>query len=473
MTDADWQRLRDQFKVSFRSGRCPETGAIGILGENQASDRREFILTKLLLPEPGDVKIAAHDHLVFNSSYIRRAHLEMRAQRLAGLVFIHTHPMADTHVSFSMYDDREEPLLVENLQELEPSTRVVSVVFGKASQRGRLWVNPTRSEDLGRLIIIGEAISHRLLNGRPEPPAPAPAAIFDRGRALTSAGALGILSGLTVAVIGASGTGSLICELLARAGCRHILLIDDDVIKVINLNRVLYATQLDVERKTPKVEVIRRGIETLGLGCRVEPVMGNILDRDILVRLREADIMIGCVDRGFPRHVLCEFAYRYCRPFIDVGSEIGGDEKGIVSVDARTSYVAPGRPCLQCAGIVTSRQLHFESLCAAERERVLRLGYSDDLVIEQPAVMDLNMRPASFGMIVLRHLLQPFLLTPLPIMMLENMVTYAMRAVREPRVLDPNCSICQTNRRAGYGDCGPPLGLEKDALLAIIGENQA
>jgi O-acetyl-ADP-ribose deacetylase (regulator of RNase III) len=32
-------------------------------------------------------------------------------------------------------------------------------------------------------------------------------------------------------------------------------------------------------------------------------------------------------------------------------------------------------------------------------------------------------------MMLLRHLLQPFLLTPLPVMILENMVMYSMRAV--------------------------------------------
>jgi hypothetical protein len=73
-------------------------------------------------------------------------------------------------------------------------------------------------------------------------------------------------------------------------------------------------------------------------------------------------------------------------------------------------------------GVVTPRQLNFESLSAEERERVRAQGYSDDLVIEQPAVMDLNMRAASNGMMILRHLLQPFLLAPLPVMILENVV---------------------------------------------------
>lgn len=472
LTEADALRLHDLFKPSFRSGRCPEVGAIGILGESRVGGKHEFLLAKLFLPGPGDLKVAGHDHLVFGSAYIRRAHLEMRADRLAGLIFFHTHPLADREVSFSRYDDSEEPLLVENLQELEPATRVVSVVVGKSSQCGRLWLDPRRQQALDSMVIVGERLSFRPLHGRAEPPPPPAEAIFDRGLALTGTGALSILSRLTVAVVGASGTGSLICELLARAGCKHILLIDDDVTKNINLNRILYATQEDVDRATPKIEVIRRGIESLGLGCRVEPVLGNVLSSDVLMRLRESDAVIGCVDKAYPRQLLCEFAYCYHRPYIDVGTEIGGDKQGIVSLDARTSYIAPDRPCLQCAGVVTPRQLNFESVVASERKRIRAQGYSEDLVIDQPAVMDLNMRAASNGMMVLRHLLQPFLLTPLPVMILENLVTYSLKTPKEARALNPKCPVCQTNRKAGYGDCAPPLGLTKDAVLAIIGEDQ-
>ncbi len=469
LMEADHLRLRELFKVSFRPGRCPETGVIGILGECRAGGKHEFQVVKLLPPGPGDFKIAARDHLVFDSSYIRRAHLEMRSERLAGLILFHTHPGADQEVGFSFYDDQQEPLLVENLQELHSGTRLVSVVVGKSSQCGRLWHGPAAVEQLRHMVVVGERLSYLRLDGRCEPAPPPPSAVFDRGLALTGAGTLSILSRLRVAVIGASGTGSIFCELLARAGCRNVLLIDDDIIKLINLNRILYATRDDVDRKTPKVEVIRRGIESLGLGCRVEPVRGNILDRNVLARLREADILIGCVDKAFPRQLLCEFAYRYHRPYIDVGSEIGGDAKGIVSLDARTSYIGPGRPCLQCAGVVTPRQLHFESLSAAECERVRAQGYSDDLVLDQPAVMDLNMRAASNGMMVLRHLLQPFLLTPLPVMILENIVTYSLKAIREPRALNQNCAVCQANRRAGYGDCGPLLGLDGNAVAALVG----
>ena len=66
------------------------------------------------------------------------------------------------------------------------------------------------------------------------------------------------------------------------------------------------------------------------------------------------------------------------------------------------------------------------------------------------------------------RLLQPFLLTPLPVLILENLVTYSMKAVREPRALNPQCPVCQANDTAGYGNCAAPLGLDKNALAAIV-----
>jgi hypothetical protein len=473
VAEKDWVPLRQLLDSSFRQGFEKEAGALGILGECRTEGKREFIIVKIFPPGPGDIKYANSGALVFDSSYIRRAHLAMRSERLAGLVTFHTHPFSDRQVNFSRYDLREDPLLIENLQEMELGTRLLSVVIGKQSHRGRLWNGPCLHEKLRELIVVGERVSFLPLNGAAEPPPPHPEEIFDRGLALTGAGALNRLSKIRVAVVGASGTGSLVCELLARAGCRRIMTIDDDIAKSVNLNRILHATSRDVLHHAPKVEVLKQAIERLGLRCRVESIYGNILDTDVMMQLREADVIFGCVDKALPRKYLSEFAYRYCRPYIDVGSEIGGDDRGIVCITTRTSYIAPGRHCLLCSGIVTPRQLHFESLSADERQRTAAMGYSDDLVLEQPAVMDLNMRAASCGMMVLRHLLQPFLLTPLPVTISENLVTYTTIPIQEARDASASCRICQVNAKAGYGDCGPPIGMDKATVAAIRkGEKQ-
>ena len=307
------------------------------------------------------------------------------------------------------------------------------------------------------------------LDGLPPPPPPKPAAIFDRALALTNPGALNRLSKMTIVVIGASGTGSLICELLLRAGCRKIILIDHDIVRMINLNRILYATAEDARLGTPKVEVIRRTVKNIGIGCDVEPVFGSILDRDVLRRVYDADLAIGCVDRDLPRHLLSEVSFRYLLPYVDVGSEIGADDDGIVSLDSRVSYVAPGRYCLMCSGIVTPRRLRFESLTEPERQREIAQGYSDDLLITQPAVMDLNMGAARHGMLLVRHLLQPFLREPLPVKLSENAVTYRTIPVSAASSANPICPTCRSNRRFGWADCGPAIGFEPSLAVQLMG----
>jgi hypothetical protein len=445
-----------------------ETGALALLGQCSTSGRRDFIVAKVLLPEGGnDLKESSCGSLVFGASFLRRAHLEMRKNGLVGIATFHTHPACDRHVGFSPYDDRQDPLLVENLLELEPRTQVVSVVAGAQSQCGRFFAAARSHHPLRQLVVVGDRLVHLPLNGGPPLAAPPPAAIFDRGLALTGSGALSRLARLTVVVVGASGTGSLMCELLARAGCRRILVIDHDIVRDVNLNRILYATAAEARHGVPKVEVLRRGIEGLGLGCRVEAIAESILDARTLSRVCDGDVVFACVDRALPRHLLCELSFQYLLPYIDIGSEIGADNTGIVSLDSRVSYMAPGRHCLTCSGVVTARALRFESLTKSEREREIAQGYCDDLVMKQPAVMDLNMRAASNGMLLLRHLLQPFLREPLPVTLMENSVTYRMNPVSVARAANAHCQTCKSNPQCGYGDCGRRIGFDTETAKQL------
>ncbi len=457
--DLDWNALRNRCAASFRTWNSKETGAIALLGRSTTASSCDLLVAEFLWPTPGDIKVATTGNLVFDGSYIRRAHTLMRERHLAGLLFVHTHPHQDETASFSLYDDAEEPELVENLTEIEPTTTVASIVLSKQAQFGRYY-DARRRVPMERLLIVGETLRELSLTGSPPPPPPSPASIFDRGLALTGNGALARLAHMTVGVVGSSGTGSLVVEFLQRAGCGRIILIDTDVIKDVNLNRILQASVWDAQTRQPKVEVVRRDVMWKGLGCEVVAIKGSILDARVLAELKVCQLVIGCVDRAMPRELLCRFSQQYLVPYIDIGTEIGGSEReGIASVDARVSYVTPDRPCLVCMGVVTARQLGFESLARDERKRRLALGYSDDLVMTQPAVMDLNARAASMAMLWVRHLLQPFL-AELPLAQLENLITLTTRSITSPRAASPTCSICTVNRHRGFGDTGRSLGYD-------------
>lgn len=73
---------------------------------------------------------------------------------------------------------------------------------------------------------------------------------------------------------------------------------------------------------------------------------GDIRDPSVGAELWSFDLLIGCVDRDWPRLILCEAAYQYLIPFIDLGTEIRVANGEIQSLDARVSFVGQdGRAC--------------------------------------------------------------------------------------------------------------------------------
>lgn len=56
----------------------------------------------------------------------------------------------------------------------------------------------------------------------------------------------------TACVVGVSGTGSLVTELLARKGIGHLILIDFDTIERKNLNRIVNSTAADADANRSK-----------------------------------------------------------------------------------------------------------------------------------------------------------------------------------------------------------------------------
>ncbi len=112
------------------------------------------------------------------------------------------------------------------------------------------------------------------------------------------AGTTTLLRHLSVAVVGCSGTGSPVIELLVRHGVGRIVLVDPDHIDTKNLNRITFARMCDVGRL--KVNVAAEWIESVGLGTDVEAIPTNLCDPLTVKYVAECDVVIGCMD-GKPR----------------------------------------------------------------------------------------------------------------------------------------------------------------------------
>ena len=84
---------------------------------------------------------------------------------------------------------------------------------------------------------------------------------FTRTRLLIGDDGIERLKRARVAVFGLGGVGSYTVEALARSGVGTLDIIDDDVIALSNLNRLLYATRDNVGQ--PKTEVVKARIAAI------------------------------------------------------------------------------------------------------------------------------------------------------------------------------------------------------------------
>jgi hypothetical protein len=448
--ESDYEEIRRLTALSFRADVefPPETGCILLLSRNEHPLNPSLVVAEVLSAEDGELTECGADGLTFCSDYLRRALLEVRRRSLAGFLTVHTHPLSTSEVRFSLFDDENDPSLMDNLHEVQPEGVFGSVVLGQSSAAGRIW-NPADPDFkcLSELVVVGESICSIPLDGTAPRP-PMPSALFDRATAVTGSGALAMLSRMRIGIVGAGGTGSLMVELAARAGVGEIFIFDFDHAEETNLNRVLHLRQLDVDSSASKAARLGEAVEEAGLPCRIVVIdVGDIRESAIAYDLLACDVLIGCIDRDWPRLILNEVCNQYLIPYIDIGTEIGIVPDGISSLDVRASYVSADRPCLLCAGLISPERIRLEGFGEPELERVLAMGYSADFRITAPAVMDLNMRAASWAMLLLRHLLQPFLVCPLPHSIRESVTNFSTRTRFHARCA--TCSLCGNRHRLG------------------------
>jgi hypothetical protein len=218
-------------------------------------------------------------------------------------------------------------------------------------------------------------------------------------------GTVAQLARLSIAVIGASGTGSPTVEMLARLGVGELVLVDDDRIEEKNLGRILNAAKADVpvdgRPGALKVDVLARAVRAMGLGTRVVPIPCSLWDADVVRRVSQCDVVFGCMDSYDGRDLLNRLAAYYVLPYFDVGVRLDADGRGGVDQICGTiHYLQPDGSSLISRGVITRDQVRAAALKRANptayREQV-RAKYLRGIREERPAVISVNMLLASLG----------------------------------------------------------------------------
>jgi hypothetical protein len=214
-------------------------------------------------------------------------------------------------------------------------------------------------------------------------------------------GTANLLRRLSAAVIGASGTGSIVIEQLARLGIGRLVNVDPDVVEEKNLNRILNTTMEHAVNGTPKVFALEEAIRRMGVGTEVKSIHGNLIDADTVRRVAECDVVFGCMDGVEGRHMLNRLATFYNLPYFDVGVRLDADGKGgIERIAGAVHYLQPGRSSLLSRGVYNLARLEAEEVHRTNPEmyrRQVKEGYLRGVEEDRPAVISVNMFFASLA----------------------------------------------------------------------------
>ena len=366
-------------------------------------------------------------------------------------MFVHTHPCGEA--VFSHHDDAVDASLRAAVHRMGGDGRYVSLVVAGTQEEpavvGRLFIQDDATP-VDKLRIVGHRI--RVIVSTPGAAPPA-RETFDRQIRMFGPAGQEILAALSVAVVGAGGTGSATAEQLARLGVGTITIVDDDIVTDPTLTRGYGMTVADIGR--PKADVLAEHLRKIGLPTTIASVTVPIQNAVARYALGSADIAFSCVDGHGARLVLNRWAYAHLAPVVDMAVLVSADAAAVTGVDGRVTWLAPSTACLLCRGRLDPALAYAEMLDPDERKRLAGEGYAREADTRQPAVVTLTSLVASLATTELLHRLFN-LADPAPT---EILALIQQRELRRNRLSQrPGC-FCSDPNFLARGTQAPHLDL--------------
>jgi len=301
----------------------------------------------------------------------------------ACLIEIHNHGGANPR--FSETDVDNLPEFIRYVHSSLPGRPYAATVWGARNVYGEYFLPNGRAGVIDRVTIVGCRL--RQVVSRNDD-ANAISSAFSRQLLWFTEHGQRELSRLRVAVVGCGGTGSHAIQNLAYIGCRDFVLIDDDHVEELNMNRLVTADAADIG--TPKVIIGRRLIKSVAPEASVLIFESKLCEAQVLDAVKGADVLLSCVDNDGARLVLNEIALSYGIPLIDIAVGIEVENERLIAAGGRVAIFLPGGPCLHCMNQIDVTEANHFLLPLEEQEQNLARGYITGIDVPAPAVVSLN-----------------------------------------------------------------------------------
>lgn len=364
-----------------------EAVALLLCGRRESESRPALVVRKVVPVPYASCSVRTPDRVQWSTDVLDELISEIWKSN-ASLIKVHCHPGGFDR--FSDVDDVSDQELATAFDGLFEEGRMHGslVLLPDGSLFGRTLQFGSIGDELRSILVVGNNIdvwSRQRVERREDD---------KRTQQAFGTGTVRALSSLQVAVIGCSGTGSVVIEQLARLGVGGFVLVDPDHIEHKNLNRILNATWKDAEQGIAKVDVCRRTIESLGRGQRVLPMCMNLDTPEAVRAVAECDVIFGCVDTAEGRNLANRIAAYYLLPYIDAGVSLAANGVGgIATISGAINYYAPGQQSLLERGAITEAQIRAEETRRTNPERFAELRkqkYIQGVEVDRPAVISVN-----------------------------------------------------------------------------------
>ena len=448
----------DHLKSFLFPGDGKEAVALLLCGRREGDRRHRLVVREIYGIPYDDCSERTPTLVTWPPDYIAPMLERAIAERLS-VIKVHSHPTG--YAAFSGTDDEGDVRLLPMIRGWVEADIVhgSAVMLPDGQMFGRVLRSGPALEPIECISVAGDDLHFWYADaGSVELPSflASHAQIFDEGT-------IERLRRLSIAVIGASGTGSPVIEQLMRLGVGELIIVDDDHMEERNVNRILNSTMRDAARSCSKVDVLAEAIERAGLGTRVIHLKKNLWDQEVVRTVAQCDLVFGCMDTIDGRYLLNALASYYTLPYFDLGVRLDaarhGAAKGrIREICGTVNYIRPGRSSLMSRGLFTMKEVAAAGLWRNDptaHERQVEDGYIAGVQAHRPAVISVNMFAAALAVNEFLARLHPFREEPN-----NNYAAVTFSLASMELIADPEESICEIlGGSVGMGDVTPLLGL--------------
>lgn len=388
-----------------------EAVAFALCGRHRG-DRHDVLVVRDVYPVAyADCPIREEGLVTWRTESLEPLLLSAAAEHL-GVVKFHSHPTNFPH--FSATDDKSDadlfPSIYGWVDDGGPHASVVMLADGRVF--GRSIDAKNRFVLLERIIVAGDDVAIHFEEGA----AGAAPGHAQRHQQLFGAATTRLLRSITVGVVGCSGTGSFVIEMLARLGVLRLVLVDPDHVEYRNLNRIVGSSATDAALRRLKVEALAESIASMGLGTEVIPIASQLANREAVRAIAGCDLVFGCMDSHEGRRTLNRLASFYVLPYFDCGVGLEADGAGgIDKVTAASHYVQPGASSLLERRAIHQKRANAESMARgdpAAYAELRRQKYIDGVEEDRPAVISVNALAASLAVNEMLARIHPYRVDP-------------------------------------------------------------